>query len=389
MLTSRLLRALPEIPSPVLTVYLDTNLADPANRNLLPAYRIWLKSQGEALAQTVPSPERKAFLAQLARVEEYLRAGPPKQRGLALFAGPNTWEVVPLTMKVRNEAFWGRPSFAQLLWLLDEHRPCGLTVLSRKGARFYLRWFGELIQLDEKRYPVPDPGWRRKDLGKFSQPGVYKSRGSQHDLFDRRRDAQSRHFYREVAARMQFWTEEKSLGATFLVGSEEMAAGVFEELPKAFREQVVVVPGNLGWMPRAELRRRLERRFERWEREHEVALVDALVESERGAVLGIDETLARLQQGAARSLVVESGLDASLKRCAVCGWVDRVAGPSCTVCGGAREPASLRDALPELARRHGASIEVVAGDAAEKLRAAGGIGAWLRPIELPVRSAAS
>lgn len=215
MLTLRLLRALPEIPSPVLTVYLDTDLADPANRSIMPAYRIWLKSRGEALAETIPPRERKLFFAQLARVEEYLQAGSPRQRGLALFAGPNTWEVVPLTMKVRNEAFWGRPSFGQLLWLLDEHRPCGLTVLSRKGARFYLRWLGELIQLEEKKFPAIDLTWRKKDLGKFTRPGgtiglrgprgdpqgVHKSRGTQRDVFDHRMDVQTRHFCREVAAR--------------------------------------------------------------------------------------------------------------------------------------------------------------------------------------------
>jgi peptide subunit release factor 1 (eRF1) len=34
--------------------------------------------------------------------------------------------------------------------------------------------------------------------------------------------------------------------------------------------------------------------------------------------------------------------------------------------------------LPSLAQKHGVKIEVVTGEAAERLQAAGGIGAWLR-----------
>ena len=65
----RLLRSFPEIPPPALTVYLDTNRAEAANRRLTPAYMIWLRSQASALAGNIPPKEKKLFLEQLAQGE--------------------------------------------------------------------------------------------------------------------------------------------------------------------------------------------------------------------------------------------------------------------------------------------------------------------------------
>ncbi len=390
MLKPNLLRSLPETPPPVLTVYLDTNRAEFDNRKITPAYMTWLHSQARALAENVAPKEKQLFLEQSARVEEHLRVHRPRERGLAIFAGPAIWEVVPLQMNLRNELSWGQPSLSQLLWMMDEHRACGIVVVIRKGARFYLYWLGELIEVEEKEFSPNVLEWKKKDLGKFehtgagSFPGEHKTRGSQHDVFDHRMEAQYQHFYREIAEGIQLhWPDKESQRAVFLVGLEDVAKGVLEQLPDAFKERVVPVREDLGWgwVPRAELQRRLEPIIEQWEREREIGLVDALLSSERGVVLGIDETLVCLQQGIARNLIVENELDAGLYRCEQCGWLDRVAGPSCTVCNGKRQAARLREALPELVRRFGTSIEIVAGEAARKLHEAGGIGAWLRQPE--------
>jgi hypothetical protein len=390
MLKPNLLRSLPEAPPPILTVYLDTNRAEVSNRNPTPGYMVWLRSKANALSASIPSKEKKLFLEQLKRVEELLHTHGSSQRGLAIFAGPKTWEIVALQINVRNELSWGRPSLSQLLWLMDEHRSCGIVVVIQKGARFYLYWLGELVELEEKEFASGVSEWKKKEIGKFARtgthmtPGVHMTRGSQHDVFDHRMSAQYQHFYREVAQGMQLhWPDTESSRAVFVVGLEDMAKGILEELPEAFRGRVVPVREDLGWnwISRAQLQRRLEPKIEQWEREREVALVDALLDCERGAVLGIDETLVCLQQGTARNLVVEHDLDADLHQCKKCGWVDRVAGPSCTVCGGERQPASLREELPGLVRRFGTAIEIVAGEAARKLHEVGGMGSWLRQTE--------
>jgi hypothetical protein len=59
--------------------------------------------------------------------------------------------------------------------------------------------------------------------------------------------------------------------------------------------------------------------------------------------------------------------------------VDRSPLEACPQCGQARVTQSLRALLPALARAHGAAVEIVAGEAAERLLADfEGLAAWLR-----------
>jgi peptide subunit release factor 1 (eRF1) len=77
-------------------------------------------------------------------------------------------------------------------------------------------------------------------------------------------------------------------------------------------------------------------------------------------------------------LVVVRGLGGKLRQCSKCGWVDRAADRVCANCGAERKLVALRAVVPELARRYGVPVEVVAGEAARKLQEVGGIGAYLR-----------
>ena len=117
------------------------------------------------------------------------------------------------------------------------------------------------------------------------------------------------------------------------------------------------------------------------EREREIALVDALLGDSRGVVVGIDETLVQLQKGTIRNVVVVKGLDASLRRCSACLWADRTSDSLCPACGRERYAVTLRQLLPELARRYKISLEVVSGEAASRLQEAGGMGGCFREFE--------
>jgi peptide subunit release factor 1 (eRF1) len=136
---------------------------------------------------------------------------------------------------------------------------------------------------------------------------------------------------------------------------------------------------NLSQLSPAALHARVEPVLARWKREDELVRVDALLGaagSGRVAV-GLDQTLARLQEGRVRELMIGRGIDGTVRQCERCGWVDRSADPSCRRCGGPRRAATIRVVVPELARRHGVSVEVVAGRAATRLRRTEGMGAWL------------
>jgi hypothetical protein len=380
MLDAKLIHSLPQIAAPVLTLYLNTNPADPRNQRHPPAYLIYLKSRGQIIGGRVSEEERKLFQAELKRVEEFLRNRRPSQRAVVVFSGPKRQEFLPVQVEVEDELHWGRPSLTQLLWLLDEHQPCGVAVVNRSGARFFRFWLGEIEELKEEKFELDMTEWRKKHLMPPSHPGVHKTRGSQRDVFEQRVEAQYAHFFRGAAEHIRQWSEREKLRPVFVAGPSETVERVWAELPRGFQEHAAVVKGDLAHLKPAELQERIAPEMAAWKREYELDVVTRMMNASNGvrAVVGLDATLRKLQEGGARALVVARGLGGKLRQCAKCGWTDRSADPACEACGGERRIVALRAALPELARRYAVTVEVVAGDAARKLRAADGIGAWLR-----------
>jgi Bacterial archaeo-eukaryotic release factor family 10 len=369
---------LPEIPAPVLTVYLDTNPARRGNRDLKPAYAIWLKSEIKKLARAVPASERKLFHAQAKRALDTLETTRGLGKGLLLFTGAKTRRVFPVDVEVENELHWGPPALAQLLWLLDEHRPWGIVLVGLKGARFFRQWLGRFDPVKEEATGIKSANWRKKHMITGAYPWAKRSGGTQRDFYERRMSVQYRRFFRHLAEEIQQWSQTRKLASLLLVGPGEMLAEVRGNFPADFAKGVAALEEDLGWMAASDLEKRLAPEIEQREREREDRLVTRLLSDEPGKVLGIEETLAQLQRGRARLVVVTRGLDARLKRCTGCGFASRSADPTCPVCSGERVSVSLRATLGELARQGGAAIEVVGGEPAKRLAAAGGIGAWLK-----------
>jgi Bacterial archaeo-eukaryotic release factor family 10 len=381
------IQSLPALAGPVLTVYLDTDQAKQVNRGLKPGYLMRLESQAKLIAQTVSPDEQEFFRKQLQRIEAYLESRPPRCRGTAIFAGNDSWEFVPLQVEVEDEIHWGAPSLAQLLWLLDEHKRYGVVVPSRKRARFFLYWLGEVCELEEKEFRL-EPS-KRKEMGPVARLGVRVSRGTNRDVFEHHVAAEYAHYDQQIAERIERWFAAEQLESVFLVGLTEMVKAIRKEVAPTLVEKIVLIEEDLGWVSQTELLDRIEPAVVSHKRKCEMASVEAMLGDPRNVVLGVDEALAQLQQGKIRGVVVIKGLDGSLQQCMNCSWADRTSDPICPACGGKRENVALRDVLPELVRRYNASLEIVSGESARKLEERGGMGAWLREFEKKEYSASA
>lgn len=375
------IHSLPDLPVPLLTIYLDANPTKQVIRGLKPDYLARFESQAKLIAEKVPAGDLPVFFEQVQRADAYLHNHPLKCRGAVIFAGADTWEFVPLQAEVEDEVHWGTPALAQLFWLLDEHKPHGIVLVGQKRAQIFVWWLGEMLELEEKVFRM-EPS-KVKEMGPVSRAaGVRVSRGTDHDVYERHVDAQYARYYKEIAKDVDRWCAAEHLNSLFVVGLVEMANGIRKELPPPLREKTTVIEKDLVWVEsRAELEKRIEPFVEKHERERKVVLMDSLLGDSRAVVLGIDETLVQLQQGRIRNLAVVKGLDGSLQQCLKCSWADRTQDPACPACGGEREVVRLREVLPQLARRYNVSVEVVAGEAARRLQEAGGMGAWLRETE--------
>jgi peptide subunit release factor 1 (eRF1) len=380
MIDSSLIQSLPKLPPPILTAYLDSNPAKPRNQRHPSGARIYLKSRGKILAARAPRDQQKLFREQLERVDQFLRTRPEQERGIVIFSGPQAWHVLRLQVDVEDELHWGNPSLTQLLWLLDEHQPSGLVLVDRTGARFFKFWLGEAEEQRSVSFNIDTSRWRRKDLVPPSHPGNQKTRGSQRDVFEQRVEAQYARFFRDAATRIRDWAEREKLSPVLLAGPNETVEPVWGELPRNFEARAGVVKGDFSRLTLAELQERFAQEIQKWRRAHELRDVESLLAQANGqrAVAGLDDTLRKLQQGAVRTLVVVRGLGGKLRQCARCGWADRSVDPACPTCGGERRIVPLRAAIPELARKYSVPVEVCSGEAGTRLRASGGLAAWLR-----------
>ncbi|NIO71316.1 MAG: hypothetical protein GTN71_20350, partial [Anaerolineae bacterium] len=117
------------------------------------------------------------------------------------------------------------------------------------------------------------------------------------------------------------------------------------------------------------------------ERKREEELVEQLITAATSkgghGALGLDDTLAAVQEGRAHILVVAEGYVATGYGCQNCGYVAAHELKKCPFCGG--EMAQIEDAVNTIVRKAielGMEVEVVKGSAA--LEEAGSIGAILR-----------
>jgi len=389
MLRANTLQSLFDLPGPVLTVYLNTNEAGASQGvpAFMPAYLTRLENHIHAIASTVPSEDQQSFRTQVERVQSYLLDHPMPYRGTVIFAGPGVWELLPLQVETEDEIQWGTPALVQLLWLVAEHRPYGVALIGRKGAQIFLWRIGELLHLEAKEFELGES--KQKEMGPMARPGVRMSHGINRDVFEHHVSAQYKRFYGEIAERIEHWRTAEHMELLFLVGLSDMVRGVRDELPTVLQKDVVLVEEDLGWMSRSEIQKRIAPMVASREQERESKLVNELLSSDRAVTQGIDETLAQLQQGRLRRIVVSKGFSADGRQCLKCGQVNRTADPVCPACNGERKAAGLRAILPILARRHHVAVEIVSGEAARRLQQAEGIGGWFREFEKKEYSSAA
>lgn len=378
MLNTEQVQALSKLPSPILSVYLRIRPDDASQHALEPAALRWLRKEANLLAERLSAEELARFRMQMHRVTEFFHGRTLQEESIVFFAGSEVWETISLRIAVKNELHWGKPAISQLLWLAAEHRPNCIISVDHAGARFFSYQLREMRPLHEMKFDVDISQWKKKDLGHVAQPGIQKTYGSQRDVFDHRMEAQYQRLCRETANKAIQLYRQCHFSGIFLAGPERLVALIAAEFPAELNRYVVLVKKDFGKFDPRSLQLHMEPEMEKWEGEHEMTLVNELLDEERGAILGIGEILDQLQNGGIRTVVLSRDFDLRLHRCSDCGWIDSSGDPFCSVCRAEWTDVTFSDVVPELAAMSEADVCIVNGEAAARLRGAGGIGAWVR-----------
>lgn len=377
MRLAELEKSLAESSTSLLSVYVEAGPSSPGRRPIASSPP-WLRKSAKRLETGLAAREKDAFRAQVSRVEEFLRSSAPRVGALAIFASPAIWVCLPLSAPVSNELSWGKPSLTQLLRIAEEQPGVCIVAVDRAGARFFRYELGDLSELPAMKFEVDASQWKRKEHGHMARRHTKMPHGMLREVFKRRMDEQYQRFFRHISERIKFVYARENLQAVMLVGSERLTKPIEAAVPEEIRERTVLIPEDLARVSPGKLCAKILPRIAEWMQRFCEARAARLLESERGAVVGFDETLAELQNGRIATLLMVRGLDAALRQCTNCGDVNRSADPVCANCSGPRQQVTLSQVLDGIAKEHHTRIEVLSPDSAKALAKAGGIGGWLR-----------
>ncbi len=353
--------------SSVLSLYLNV---DPTQRTK-DEYKLTLKTMLKGVAD-------EASAEDLAEVERYFDFQYDWQgKGVVIFSclEEGFWRTYSLAVPVENRVFVGdSPYIKPLTDVLDEYERYGVILVDREGARLFLFHQGELEETDgmlgEEVKRTKDGGGSATGRlgGLTTRTGRHKEEIVQRNL-------------KEMAELAAKFCEGGKCSRIILGGTDETLTQFQEMLPRELQERVVgSIPLDMTASETEVLERSLEVIQEADKRRKE-ELVEQLITAAASkgghGALGLDDTLAAVQEGRAHILLVAEGYVATGHSCQNCGYVAAHELKECPFCGG--EMAQIEDAVNTIVRKaieSGMEVEVVKDCAA--LEEAGSIGAILR-----------
>jgi len=380
-------RRLAEHPAPVLSLYVLVNPADPDVSQYTfdfkkKPYVIRAKDTLKALGVPRELAERVLF-----RLEH----DAPQAVTRAIFAWDGGMEVYDLGVELPVvdlrtglvEARWGEPYVAPLLFALDEYERYGVVLLDRERWRLFEVFMNQIAEVEDAFRAVAPEEWRRLSESRPAAPrtvggfAAAAKGGTAKDKFDRRLLEWTHRFYKDRAAELARFVEERGIQRILLLGPEEDTKYFATFLPKALAGRVVAhlpAPDHPRAAP-GEVLLRVRPAIERIEREEEQRLLDRIREE---GIWGADRVLDALMIGRVYLWVLPWHLDAEVYYCPKERFAAGSEEAARAVCPSP-ERRPLKDLVADLAEAYGARIEFIRGEAEERLtREFGGMAGLVR-----------
>jgi peptide chain release factor subunit 1 len=358
--------------SPVLSIYLDIDQSKAVN--LKRRFEAALSSMLGSLSTGLNQEEQSSFNLDAEPVCRYVAGLEPQAKSVIVFsdASENFFWTREIHVALRNRARWtDTPYLVPLLEILDEHERYGVVLFDKESARLFTVYLGEIEEHADAMAPAP--------------VRHYKASGTDHLLSESRfqhKAATHVHWHaKNVAQMLDKLVDQYALDRLLLGGPVEATSELQHLLSKRVRNRVVE---RLSLPVKANAQEVLKAALaveERVEREMEKRIVDELIAGDphHPSVLGLDATVRALCEERIWRLIYEQDFSARGGRCVNCGMLFARAEGSCDYCGAAIEPiGDLLDQMVERVLEQDGRVEKVSGDAALRLKDAGGIGAVLR-----------
>jgi peptide chain release factor subunit 1 len=362
----------PKPGSPVLSLYLNTDVSLPAN--IKRGFEIMLKDLLREMEQKLDKDDRKEFAADAGRVISFVENYHEPQKGLVIFSDDSEdffW-VQELKVSVRDVAWWSEKLYLRpLIEIMDENERYGLVLTDRKHARLFTIYLGEIEEHKE--------AFAEADVTHVKSSGMDHLESQMN--IERKADEHAHWHLKRVAELMSRLARKHEFDRLILAGTVEATSELQGLLPKALRTRVV---REISLPIDANVKEVLDETLkveEEVEREIEVRIVDELINaaSERKGVLALDRTLEAVQEQRVWQMIYRDGFTARGTECTNCGALSAAESETCAYCGKpVREVVDIVGRADTRVIDMSGKVECVRGAAAERLQEVGSIGAMLR-----------
>lgn len=359
MMDERELQSLVEFSGaqPVLSLYLDTNLAHQSKDAVKLLFREHTKQLPKEAAVAVRA------ISTFLDLEYDWQA-----RGLAVFAsGQELWKTIPLPIAPRTQAVWTSKPYVRVLSdVLDRFGAYGIALFDQRSVRLFSVAGGKIQTVTESF---------GEDLKRHKQGGWAAARYQRHE------DNLVLHNLKQAVEVVQAFCQDTGCKRLMLAGGTEVLAQVRELLPSPLRSQIIgEFTADVQASPSAMLTLSLDIAAHANLAEEQQLVSQVVTAAAKGGagVIGLADTLSALHQGRVHQLLVEENYAASGYVCGHCGYIAAEHVAKCPFCGYSEISAS-----PDVVNRAihkaietGATVNVVR--ASEALTQAGGVAALLR-----------
>jgi hypothetical protein len=341
-----------EMQGPVLSLYLNVDPGYQENQASTPEWQVWLKNALRDTEAGLDREQKREWTPIRERTEAFFADYRPDSKGLVLFIGPDVEEQFTLPLGIENRAAYGEPLVTPLFWKLDEYERYLVVLVDQEQARFLTVYLGTTGEQERMEIDLDEYDFGEKSLNPATSYGKEVNQGSNREAFEATISEHRARFFRSVVERMEVLAQAHDTDRIIIGGAQEAAHALKSLVTGQAAEQIVDVLALPLRTPPHEITTRIQPIAHEYERQFEMRLLDEIFDlahsGGRGA-LGRDDVLKALQEQRVELLVA--------------AWPV--------------EDETLMAALPAQMLQSSSTLELVHGQAADRLRDVGGLAARL------------
>lgn len=314
---------------------------------------------------------RNIFYENMVKVKSYLTQNVASlqregYKGIAIFQSlpMDFFEAHPIPMEVENTIVVdSSPYIRPMAMFLEEYEDFGIILLDHNHARIYLVKAGEIAESERLHEEI----FHHHKKGGWSQM-----------RFQRKRDGELVHFYKDIAEEATKVFEGVKIRRLIVAGQSDAKKNFIPYLPKFYQDKIIAVLNIETDTPDEEVVKDAFPVFFQKEREEEMELVEqfmgAVMKGEN-ASYGLHEVLENTKNGRAEQILINMGFKSPGYKCETDN-VMKLRPGTCDLCGNNLLQVDAVEELVEWAQQTGAKVEFIVEN--ESLETLGGVGAFLR-----------